>query len=135
MRKTRSWLVAAIASAACVVGFAAPAQASVGQCSSGQECIWTGTSYSGSFHGSTGNMDFTWPSTWNDVADSAASYGNTYCARFWEDVGYTGHYIYFSRPALGGTYRDPALSNGGGYGPYNSENWANRISSGNWQSC
>ena len=79
-------------------------------------------------------MDFTWPSTWNDVADSAASYGNTYCARFWEDVGYTGHYIYFSRPALGNISR-PGPVQWGWVRPDNSENWANRISSGNWQSC
>lgn len=42
-------VVACVAVVALVFGFAAPAQASLAQCANGQVCIWTNTSYGGSF--------------------------------------------------------------------------------------
>lgn len=80
-------------------------------------------------------MKFGWSVFNNNKASSVASYGNSSCAVFWDGAAFTGSYITFSRPGLGGIYRDPNLSNGGGKTGYVSQNWDNRISSQNWQKC
>lgn len=120
---------------ALVAGIAVPptAQASLGQCLSERACVWKDVNYAGAFKQNTQRLSL--GSDWNNTATSVASYGKTNCARFWDDAGLTGAYIYFSRPARGGTYRDPDLRNGGGYGPHRGENWNDRISSQNWQKC
>ena len=127
--------MAAILATALAAGTIAPsaAQASIGQCGSGMACLWQDLNYTGGFV-----QDSRWLKmglVWNNLATSVASYGNTNCARFWDDTGFTGAYIDFSRPARGGTYRDPDLRNGGGYGPHRTENWNDRIGSQNWQKC
>jgi hypothetical protein len=71
----------------------------------------------------------------NDTANSVAAHGTVNCVRFYWDVNNTGDSITFRRPAIGGIYRDPALSNGGGAYGNTTLNWENRISSILWVAC
>jgi hypothetical protein len=90
--------------------------------------------YTGTMYHDPNQMDFTLALA-NDSGTSVASYGVYNCARFWENVNYTGRFIRFSRPALGGQFRDPDLRNGGGVAGYTSDNFNDLISSQNWASC
>lgn len=110
------------------------AQASLGQCGSGEACIWTDLSYTGSVIHRSDYMKRL-GLLFNDLGTSVASNGNRSCARFWEHADFTGAYVSFSRPARGGIYRDPDLRNGGGYGPYNRQDWNDRITSQSWTTC
>lgn len=133
MKRLKHVAVAALGASLLSIGAAAPAQAAVTDCLSGQICIWHDLSYTGLYARAYDNLYLS-ASSYNK-ATSVASNGNTNCGRFWDNPDNTGPYIYFSRPALGGIYRDPDLQNGGGYGPYNSQNWNDRITEGTWQTC
>lgn len=136
MRTLRKFFrVFAVASVIALSGVAtaAPASASLAECSSGWTCGWAYTDYSDlRFEyqyggGLTPGRD--------NVVDSVANMGNLDCARLYDGYGPSGKYIQLSRPGLGGTTRDPNLYNGGGTGPYWTENWANRISYVQLYSC
>ena len=107
---------------------AAPAQAALSDCASGQQCGWAYNDYSTMRWGNTVGS-WTLGINQNDVADSFANRGNYDCAEAYADFGWTGDVVGFNRPGLGGTTRDPNLSNGGGQWGSTSTNWANRISS------
>jgi hypothetical protein len=133
--RTRNRLMAIAASAVALGGMLAPvAQADIGQCPSGAGCAWTTADYGGSFQDAQNGVRYTGIFFVNQIS-SVKSNGNTNCSRFWDGDNYTGDYIYFSRPARGGIYQDPNLTNGGGYGSTNTANWNDRIGSMNWQTC
>lgn len=111
-----------------VVLAAAPAQAALSDCAGGQQCGWAYNDYS-DVRWASGSGIWTLTAGQSDVADSFANRGNRDCAETYEHFGYTGKVIGFNRPGLGGTTRDPNLSNGGGQWGNTSENWANRITS------
>lgn len=71
----------------------------------------------------------------NDNAESFSNNGNIDCVTLFEHGGYSGKWIEFRRPGLGGTYRDPNLHNGGGQAGFTGENWANRVSSADTWRC
>ncbi len=131
MKRVRALALAAVLVLAVLV--ATPAQAALSQCNSGYLCLWHNDNYEGSFDQSEGFIILRL--LYNNQANYVASYGNTNCAQFYDQQDLTGVNIYFSRPARGGIYRDPHLANGGGYGPNNGENWADRIGSANWRTC
>lgn len=133
MKKRHAVVGAALVAAFLAGPAVSPAHASVGQCPSGHGCMWHAVDYGGSFI-----SDADWVKLgllYNNQASAVKSNGNQNCARFWDNTDFTGAYIYFSRPALGGTYQDPDLRNGGGRGTYAGQNWNDRIGSQNWQKC
>ncbi|NCT91880.1 hypothetical protein GXB85_13090 [Cellulomonas sp. APG4] len=109
------------------------ANAALSQCSSGNLCLWLSNDYSGGFDQSTGYIIL--GAVYNNQTDSVASYGNVNCAQFFDRQDLTGENIYFSRPGRGGTYRDPNLGNGGGYGSTAHLPWNHKIGSANWRTC
>lgn len=125
----RQAAVLAAATAILTVGVGVgPASASLSQCASGETCGWAATEYSDIRFEAEFDISILSPGQ-DNVADSVANHGNLDCVWFYARSGYTGESIRFNRPGLGGTYRDPNLSNGGGAAGHTTENWANRISS------
>lgn len=148
MRRFKKAAVAAALTTLALIGTTAgPASAALTECNAGQACLWKNSNYGGGYYGiysKNGVNDLRTPG-WqpgsggsgavDDEASSSASYGNTQCARFYEHLSKSGHYINYSRPALGGTYRDPYHENGAGTGTYAGENWNDRITSIGWVNC
>lgn len=136
MRRTKKRITAlALCAATLTLGIAAgPAAASVTECPSGSVCGWAYTSYSDLRWDD--EFDKPWLAfTEDNVADSVASHGNLDCVWFYTTTNYTGDSIRFNRPGLGGIYRDPNLSNGGGATGDTTLNWANKISSFDLYRC
>jgi hypothetical protein len=125
---------------------AAPAEASISQCTNGQACVWKDSSYFGHFRGMTGTADDYNTIFWDDSVpwdqfitrtsvSSVRNQGNSCWVRFYDNINQGGAYIYFKRVADGGGYQDPYLTNGGGFGPYASSNWNDTIASHGWFNC
>lgn len=110
------------------------AVASTSECASGRHCGWAYNDYSDLRWSYSISQSYLNPGM-DNVADSFMNNGNVDCARVYAAFGYAGEYTDFNRPGLGGTTRDPNLSNGGGTGAYSGQNWANRISAVRLASC
>lgn len=109
---------------------ATAAHAGLEQCAAGYACIWVNDQYDSSFH-RTYNSKTLGYTIWDNTANSVASYGNSYCTRFYDSPDRVGSNLFFSYPARGGTIRDPYLKNGGGEGGDGAAvaDWENRVSS------
>lgn len=105
---------------------ATPAQAAWQDCDRGSSCLWNSTSYPGSPDASF--VQFV-NLTANATIKSVANRGNTCNARFYEKTNFKGEsfFLYHEGRQGGGQWRDPNLSNGT---EYTSENWSNRVRSG-----
>lgn len=115
-----------------------PATANPDTCVTGNVCLWGENSYTGCRLDRTGNVADYGSISWDNCAaspnngpNSVTNRGSTCTVRY-DGTFYSGAYIYFSNPFLSGGYQDPLLSNGGGYGPYNAQNWQDRVSSHRW---
>jgi len=93
--------------AASVIGFSAPAQASITQCGSNRACAWTDSSYAGAFGSWTSSQSSL--AGFHDVISSVANNRTAYIGWF-SDPGYSGSL--FQQP-------------GGAAGFFNWPDWRN----------
>lgn len=113
------------------------AYAGDGNCALGNACIWQHTNYNGNYYGQSANESSV-SSLLNNAASSAAANGKAcYATRFYDNGAQaTGSYfILNSKYRTGQNYRDPNLVNGAGLGPYNTQNWNDRISRIKFTGC
>lgn len=110
-----------------------------GGCTKGFACLWAGRSYTGTTWGNSNNSGTfdMWSTGSNDVASSAWANGGTCRYTTWYiNGGQTGNWFYLqSQSIFGAGYSDPNLSNGAGYGQYNTQNFEDKLSSYKYSGC
>lgn len=143
MKKSRvfSTITALALTVAAGLAVAAPASAADYDCASGGTCFWISTNFTNSsvritstkadltnYDYASGAVSNNTSSISSNQSDCIYSYQYDYYLAPWN--GGSGSYIYFLKGQ-----RDPLLSNGGGNGAYNDEDWDNRISSNWFKGC
>jgi hypothetical protein len=120
-----------------LIGIAA-VPAAAAECQLGTNCHW----YNNNFDGASVNMRAHQGSFSGAVLDNrtqSLKANGTTCMRsyFYKTGNWSNAYIwlYSDDMTTSGQNEDPNLSNGGGYGPYNGENWSDVISSYKFSHC
>lgn len=112
--------------------------AEAASCTQGYACLWKDTSYGGTSWGNSINSGIfnMYTTGINDVASSAWANGKSCKYTTWYVNDYTGYYFYLnSQTHFSSGYADGNLSNGAGYGPYNTRNFDNQLSSYKFTAC
>lgn len=99
-------------------------------CQLGWACVWAGKDYTSASAAASHDGVYTWTSDGGTAVlfqNSAAANGNLcYKTRFYNSDR-TKFFVLNSQTRLGGTSRDPNLSNGAGNAGATTMNWTNKI--------
>ncbi|MGO1592517.1 MAG: hypothetical protein ACTHW1_09770 [Ancrocorticia sp.] len=103
-------------------------------CQLGWACVWTGKDYTGVAAAAAQNGGYTWAENPGGALaysfqNSAAANGNLCHKTRFFNSGKTRHFVLNSQTRLGGTSRDPNLSNGAGNAGSTNISWTNKIRS------